>query len=48
MKSPERLMLHAAREAGVRLLALNVDSEDLRLVQEAGFPGLGRRRSVGL
>ena len=41
-------VLHAAREAGVRLLALNVDSEDLRLVQEAGFPGLGRRRSVGL
>lgn len=37
-------VLHAAREAGVRLLALNVDSEDLRLVQEAGFPGLGRRR----
>ena len=41
-------VLHAAREAGVRLLALNVDSEDLRLVQEAGFPGLGRRRSVGI
>ena len=37
-------VLHAAREAGARLLALNVDSEDLRLVQEAGFPGLGRRR----
>lgn len=37
-------VLHAAKEAGARLVALNVDSEDLRVVQEGGFPGLGRRR----
>ena len=39
-------VLHAARAAGARLVALNVDSEDLHLVQEAGFPGLGRRRAA--
>ena len=30
----------AARELGIRLLALNVDSEDLVLVEKEGYPGL--------
>jgi hypothetical protein len=34
----------AARELGVPLLALNVDSEDLARVQAGGFPALGPRR----
>lgn len=37
-------VFEAAREAGTPLLALNVDSEDLALVQTGGFPALGARR----
>ena len=29
-----------AKELGIRLLALNVDSEDLSIVEKAGYPGL--------
>jgi len=37
-------VLSAARAAGARLLALNVDSEDLQTVQRGGFQELGRER----
>jgi uncharacterized iron-regulated protein len=34
----------AARELGMPLVALNVNSEDMTLVEKGGFPGLGRNR----
>lgn len=34
-------VLNAAREAGAKLLALNVDGEDIATVQAGGFPALG-------
>jgi len=37
-----RPVFETARELGIRLVALNVDSEDLALVEKDGFPGLGR------
>ncbi len=37
-----RPIFETARELGIRLVALNVDSEDLALVEKDGFPGLGR------
>ena len=33
-----------AKELGIRLLALNVDSEDLVLVEKGGYPGLPTRQ----
>lgn len=33
-----------AKDLGIRLLALNVDSEDLVLVEKGGYPGLPTRR----
>ena len=33
-----------ARELGISLVALNVNSEDMNLVEKGGFPGLGRDR----
>ena len=37
-------VFQAARDCGVSLVALNVDSEDLVRVEQGGFPGLGRER----
>jgi uncharacterized iron-regulated protein len=37
-----RPIFETCRELGIRLIALNVDSEDLALVEKAGFPGLGQ------
>lgn len=37
-----RPIFETARELGVRLVALNVDSEDLAVVERDGFPGLER------
>jgi hypothetical protein len=37
-----RPIFEICRELGIRLIALNVDSEDLALVEKAGFPGLGQ------
>jgi uncharacterized iron-regulated protein len=35
-------IFETAKELGIRLVALNVDSEDLAVVERDGFPGLGR------
>jgi hypothetical protein len=37
-----RPIFETCRDLGIRLIALNVDSEDLALVEKAGFPGLGQ------
>ena len=37
-----RPIFETAHQLGIRLVALNVDSEDLALVEKDGFPGLGR------
>jgi uncharacterized iron-regulated protein len=37
-------VFETARELGIQLVALNVNSEDMYLVEKAGFPGLGRDR----
>lgn len=37
-----RPIFETARELGIQLVALNVDSEDLAVVERDGFPGLGR------
>lgn len=37
-----RPIFETARELGIRLVALNVDSEDLAVVEREGFPGLER------
>jgi uncharacterized iron-regulated protein len=35
-------IFETAKELGIRLVALTVDSEDLAVVERDGFPGLGR------
>ena len=37
-------VFEAAHELGIPLVALNVNSEDMNLVEKGGFPGLGRDR----
>lgn len=37
-------VFETARELGISLVALNVNSEDMNLVEKGGFPGLGRDR----
>lgn len=37
-------VFETARELGIPLVALNVNSEDMNLVEKGGFPGLGRDR----
>jgi uncharacterized iron-regulated protein len=37
-------IFETAKELGIHLVALNVDSEDLAVVERDGFPGLGRKQ----
>jgi uncharacterized iron-regulated protein len=37
-------VFETAQELGISLVALNVNSEDMNLVEKGGFPGLGRDR----